>query len=82
MNNDYLNLHLHDQMSGWLRYCSHQISKSFRIQIKYIITPRRRACRVVDLKISNVYTTKTYLILDVGDGNMRPEPNCKYVMVL
>ena len=34
MNNDnHLNLHLHDQMSGWLRYCSRSVALVWRFGI-------------------------------------------------
>ena len=34
MNNDnHLNLHLHDQMSGWLRYCSRSVALVWRLGI-------------------------------------------------
>ena len=32
-NDNHLNLHLHDQMSGWLRYCSRSVALVWRLGI-------------------------------------------------
>ena len=53
MNNDnHLNLHLHDQISGWLRYCSRSVALDWRLGILVRETPRSDVCAFASCRSS------------------------------
>ena len=54
MNNDnHLNLHLHDQMLGWLRYCSEQELQN-RDKIKVLVQARENLTSASKLNDTSV----------------------------